>query len=111
MPATHVVHPSLALFGQMPRSNRDDGVVVLKVVGKVSEKVDKAETSGKGFSWTIRRSVESLNSQFADAFKVGRTPFLAQRLGIVKEPYVPAFKRHFLLQPALTSELDHSHHR
>jgi hypothetical protein len=40
--STYVVHPSLALLGQVPCSNRDDGVVVLKVVGKVTEKVDES---------------------------------------------------------------------
>jgi hypothetical protein len=40
---THVVHPSLALLSQMPRSDRDDRVVVLEIVRKVSEKVDKAD--------------------------------------------------------------------
>ena len=41
--STHIVHPTFALLGQVPCSDRDDGVVVLKVVGKVTEKVDETE--------------------------------------------------------------------
>ena len=39
--STYVVHPSFALLGQVPCPDRDDCVVVLEVVGKVTEKIDE----------------------------------------------------------------------
>lgn len=39
---THIIHPALALLGQVTRPNRDDRVVVLEVVRVESEEVDQS---------------------------------------------------------------------
>ena len=84
----------------MPRSDRDDRVVILEVVRKVSEKVDEADNKRPQRRVSIRFAgwaKETFDSQLAHALKVGGTPFFPQRLGIVKEPDVPPFERHLLL--------------